>query len=98
MDELTTITKKEANRLILKEIKRELVGAGLAQVVIVAGSVAMNVPPDYLYAPKIVGGGVILGGIAITLIKSKEVYNTLKAYFSNRSEYVKKKYHKELVE
>lgn len=100
MDSLTTITRREADKLVLEDVKRNLIGAGLAQGGILLSYWGFVLSSDS-NAPEIIRqtllGLVLLAGIGATCIEMKRVYDVVKGYISDPAEYVKSNYHKELV-
>jgi len=102
MDKLDKITKEEANKLVFRDIKSELKAIGIGTGLTAVGSGMLGAGFSNLDStPHLIIGAIGVLPTAIGLYMDGlgigHVYHIAKEYISNPSEYIKKKYNKELV-
>jgi len=93
--QLETITRKEADKRVFKDIKNCIRNAAFDVLITgCSGYVAANSPKGVV---KVISGinAVLNGGLGIYNVAS--AYFTVRDYLNNPSKYVKKVYSKELV-
>ena len=95
MDDLTTITKKEANKLLLKDIKKELIMGGIYQGASLTG---LGIIYEFQKSPAWQSFGVVvlLSGLYLTSQGMKDAYDKVKEYVKDSDKYVKT-YHSKII-
>ena len=100
MDKLETITKQDANKLVLGEIKGSLIKGGLDQCFTMLGIVAMtknnSLMPELVKIP--LGLFLISMGILFTYNNLKSGYDTARSYISNPVTHIKEAYNMMFLE
>ncbi|MBW2991243.1 hypothetical protein KY348_06085 [Candidatus Woesearchaeota archaeon] len=97
MKQLETITKKEADKLMLKKVKNQLVYSALWDTFIIWGTANLVTPSSDLFS-DIVGGALVVAGAANSYKHLESAYRKVKDYLSNPKKNMKEKYSKRLVE
>ncbi len=95
MEDLTTITKAEANKLVLNKIKGKVMNSVSFQMIGLGGLSSIVIHDNT--ALKVAGGIALLGGIMSSISNARDSYGIAKEYLINPEKYIQDNYQKTIA-